>query len=368
MAEQGQNSRLAVWSLLAGALTWGVLWYPYRVLASQGVGGVLASVLTYAVALALALLIWHRQLGPVRPSGLLLAIGLSGAACNLGYVLATLHGEVMRVLLLFYLAPLWTVLLARLWLGECLNRVGAGVVALSVVGAATMLWHPELGLPWPKNGAEWLGLGAGVLFACANVLSRKAESISIAQKSTAIFAGAGLSRLTDRNPAISPCIRSRVVIAEPNMAEAALEVLPDAVFQGRQVFATGMSVAIHRKAAFAAEQLVHRHAGALALDVPERLIESAQGVVQHRPVAPVALHQVHLKKLFAARDIFTKHKRLDVLFDGSIGGAEALGKGGAAQPIQARLGGQHLDDDKAGPRPGGLDQKGFYIGDCDSHI
>ena len=190
MAEQGQNSRLAVWSLLAGALTWGVLWYPYRVLASQGVGGVLASVLTYAVALALALLIWHRQLGPVRPSGLLLAIGLSGAACNLGYVLATLHGEVMRVLLLFYLAPLWTVLLARLWLGERLNRVGAGVVALSIAGAATMLWHPELGLPWPKNGAEWLGLGAGVLFACANVLSRKAESVSIAQKSTAIFAGA----------------------------------------------------------------------------------------------------------------------------------------------------------------------------------
>lgn len=190
MAEQGRNGRLAVWSLLTGALTWGVLWYPYRVLEAHGVSGVLASVLTYAVALALALLIWHRQLVPVRPSGLLFAIGLSGAACNLGYVLATLHGEVMRVLLLFYLAPLWTVLLARLWLGERLDRVGAGVVALSVVGAATMLWHPELGLPWPKNGAEWLGLGAGVFFACSNVLSRKAEAISIAQKSTAIFAGA----------------------------------------------------------------------------------------------------------------------------------------------------------------------------------
>jgi drug/metabolite transporter (DMT)-like permease len=43
---------------------------------------------------------------------MLLLIALVAGGCNLGYVLATVHGEVMRVLLLFYLAPLWTVLLA----------------------------------------------------------------------------------------------------------------------------------------------------------------------------------------------------------------------------------------------------------------
>jgi len=95
----------------------------------------------------------------------------------------------MRVLLLFYLAPLWTVLLARLLLGERITPAGAGVVALSLAGAVTMLWHPELGTPWPRAGAEWLGLAAGFLFALANVLIRRASHYPIELKTLAVFAG-----------------------------------------------------------------------------------------------------------------------------------------------------------------------------------
>lgn len=191
MAEEARNNnRLAVAALITGAFVWGVLWYPYRLLVGFGVDGIQASGITYAIAFALALIFWRHSLSKLRPSWLLLAIALSGAVCNLGYVLATLYGEVMRVLLLFYLAPLWTILLSRLWLGERLGRVGVGVVGLSLVGAVTMLWHPDLGLPWPKNGAEWLGLAAGFFFACSNVLSRRAQELSVEVKSTAMFAGA----------------------------------------------------------------------------------------------------------------------------------------------------------------------------------
>lgn len=186
----GRRTHLAVGALLTGALVWGVLWYPYRVLAGLGISGIAASALTYAVALALALVFWRRALAALRPSWLLAAIGLAGAACNMGYVLATLHGEVMRVLLLFYLAPLWTILLARWWLGEQLGVWGLAVVGLSLGGAATMLWHPAMGLPWPRNGAEWLGLASGFFFACSNVLSRRAQALSIEVKSVAMFVGA----------------------------------------------------------------------------------------------------------------------------------------------------------------------------------
>jgi len=189
-AVAGQGRHLASAALVLGALVWGVLWYPYRVLATLGIGGILASGLTYTVALVLALLFWRPALRQLRFSWLLLSIGLAGACCNLGYVLSTLHGEVMRVLLLFYLAPLWTILLARWWLKEHLDRAGLGVVALSIAGAATMLWHPALGLPWPRHGAEWLGVAAGMLFACSNVLSRRAQDLSIQVKSFAMFAGA----------------------------------------------------------------------------------------------------------------------------------------------------------------------------------
>lgn len=179
----------AVLALLAGALVWGLIWYPYRVLRDAGIDGIVASTASYGVALLLGLLFFRRSLGGFKPSWSLLGLALAAGACNLGYVLATLNGEVMRVLLLFYLAPLWTVLLSRLLLGESLNRFGAFVVALSLAGAATMLWHPALGLPLPRDGADWLGLGAGFSFALFNVLSRRAAGVGIEIKSLVAFAG-----------------------------------------------------------------------------------------------------------------------------------------------------------------------------------
>jgi drug/metabolite transporter (DMT)-like permease len=104
-------------------------------------------------------------------------------------VLATLNGEVVRVLLLFYLAPLWTVLLSRVLLGERLNRFGAFLIAMSLAGAATMFWQPSIGMPIPRDLADWLGLAAGFSFALFNVLSRQAKGIDIEIKSMVAFAG-----------------------------------------------------------------------------------------------------------------------------------------------------------------------------------
>lgn len=180
---------VAVAALLTGALVWGVIWYPYRALQEAGIEGIAATTATYAVALGLGLFFFRRSLHQFSPSWSLAWLALAAGACNIGYVLATLHGEVVRVLLLFYLAPLWTVLLSRLLLEERLNRIGVLVVALSLVGAMTILWRADVGLPLPQDGADWLGLGAGFSFALFNVLSRRAEGVSIEIKSLAAFAG-----------------------------------------------------------------------------------------------------------------------------------------------------------------------------------
>ena len=116
----------------------------------------------------------------------------SAGWANFGYVLAMLHGEVMRVLLLFYLAPLWTLLLSYWLLGERLNRYGYLVIALSLGGAFVMLWKPELGMPFPQNSSEWLGLSAGVGFALSNVVSRRANHLSVEAKSFSIWLGTAL--------------------------------------------------------------------------------------------------------------------------------------------------------------------------------
>jgi len=188
----GREKTVARLALLTGAIVWGIIWYPYRLLEQAGLSGLRASVLSYLIALGFGLLFLHSQLRNLKArrfSPMLLLIGFAAGACNLGYVLATLHGEVMRVLLLFYLAPLWTVVWSRLLLKERLNGDGAAVIALSLCGAVTMLWRPELGAPWPANPAEWLGLAAGFMFALSNVLVRQAEHLTIEIKSLAVFAG-----------------------------------------------------------------------------------------------------------------------------------------------------------------------------------
>lgn len=185
----GRHKTVAMLSLLSGAIVWGIIWYPYRMLEQAGLSGLRASILTYLVALILGILLLHPRVSKERPTWILLLIGICAAACNLGYVLAMLHGQVMRVLLLFYLAPLWTVLWSRLLLKERLTATGTAVIALSLTGAITMLWRPELGAPWPANPSEWLGMAAGFLFALSNVLVRQAAHLSIEIKSLAVFAG-----------------------------------------------------------------------------------------------------------------------------------------------------------------------------------
>ncbi len=187
--EVQREKRRAVLSLLTGALIWGLIWYPYRILRDAGIDGILASTVSYTIAFVLGLVFLRRSLGHFTPSWTLFWLALAAGGCNLGYVLATLTGEVVRVLLLFYLAPLWTVVLSRFLLGERLSRVGVFVIALSLTGAATVLWQPSAGLPIPQSVADWLGLGAGFSFALFNVLSRQAKGVSIELKSMVAFAG-----------------------------------------------------------------------------------------------------------------------------------------------------------------------------------
>lgn len=184
---------MPVAGLLSGALVWGMIWYPFRELEVAGVDGALATLLTYMLAIVCGVLllprVW-RELPQVGWWGVLLV--LSAGWTNFGYVLAMLDGEVMRVLLLFYLAPVWTILFSFWLLGERLNRYGYAIIFLSLSGALVMLWEPHLGMPLPDNAAEWIGLSAGMGFALSNVVARRCSHLSEETKSFGIWFGTSL--------------------------------------------------------------------------------------------------------------------------------------------------------------------------------
>ncbi|MDQ3187180.1 MAG: DMT family transporter [Pseudomonadota bacterium] len=191
--KHNKQNLLPVTALLGGAVIWGLLWYPYRLLEQAEISGSIATTVTYFIALSLGLVSFRKDLRMSHILGgepyLLFGIALFAGWTNLAYVLGVIHGEVMRVLLLFYLAPLWTIMFSRLLLNEKLSLHGYMVLALSLAGATTMLWQPASGSLLPSSYGDWMGLSAGFMFALSNVLSRKDQYHNIRLKSMAVWAG-----------------------------------------------------------------------------------------------------------------------------------------------------------------------------------
>jgi drug/metabolite transporter (DMT)-like permease len=185
---------LAIFGLLFGALAWGVIWYPYRLMAEAGVSGVASSFYTYLIATAIGAVVFgkHWRGFFAQPSSIVW-LGLAAGWANMSYVIAVIDGEVMRIMLLFYLSPLWTLLLARFWLKEPMTKVGLISISIALTGAYIMLAGPFTKVanhwPVPQNNPEWLALSSGMAFAMANVITRKSSHLTIRAKSFAVWIG-----------------------------------------------------------------------------------------------------------------------------------------------------------------------------------
>ena len=107
-------------------------------------------------------------------------------------ILAVLDGNVMRVLLLFYLSPVWAVILGWIFLKEHVSRYTAGILVVAITGAVMMLWHPGEPWPWPRGAADWLALTAGFAFAVSNIFVRYGEAIPVQVKGLVSWGGVAL--------------------------------------------------------------------------------------------------------------------------------------------------------------------------------
>lgn len=189
MNATGRAGVLAALALTFNAFVWGVSWWPFRQLEQVGLHPLWATAMIYALAV-LAITAWRPQawgqLWRARSLWwLVLASGTTNATFNWGVTV----GDVVRVVLLFYLMPLWAVLLARLLLREPLTPAALGRVALALAGAGIVLWPEGGGLPLPRTLAEGLGVLGGFTFALNNVLLRREAHQPEAARALAMFLG-----------------------------------------------------------------------------------------------------------------------------------------------------------------------------------
>jgi drug/metabolite transporter (DMT)-like permease len=180
-------------ALTFNALVWGTSWWPFRQLQAQGLHPLWTTVFVYALAVVVIAVLRPRAFTQLLRTPalwvLVLASGMTNATFNWGVVI----GDVVRVVLLFYLMPLWSVLLARVLLNEPLTRAAALRVLMALSGAAIVLW-PEAGLgpkglPLPQALPDWLGLVGGFSFALNNVMLRREAKTPEEGRALAMFVG-----------------------------------------------------------------------------------------------------------------------------------------------------------------------------------
>ncbi len=184
------HNRLAIAALLFSSSLWGIIWYPLRWLDEAGMSAVWSSLVMYLAAGALALpFLFKRNLFNVSNRRDLLFLAIAAGITNVAFLVALTEGEVMRVMLLFYLSPIWSVLLSRWWLKERLSSSAIAMLGLAMTGSLVMLWDSSVGWPWPRDLADWLALTASIAFSVNNVLARKLAGVSMAAKTGVIWWG-----------------------------------------------------------------------------------------------------------------------------------------------------------------------------------
>jgi hypothetical protein len=128
----------------------------------------------------------------------------------------------------------------------------------------------------------------------------------------------------------------------PDVAEALRHQLARVVDHFRNLAPAGVRVTVGRLAALAAEQLIHGHPRHPSLDVPQRLVHPADGVVQNRPVAPVRGVVHRLPQVVDAVSGLARQKRPQVPLHRRRHQLGALRVCGAAVPVEPVLVRDHL--------------------------
>lgn len=183
------QTRLAVIVLFVSSVGWGLTWLPIKLLSDWGIDGLHLIFIAFASGVVL-LSPWLYKQYPVwkKSIGLMLLIALSGGIANASFQTAIYHGDVVRVMILFYMLPVWSVLGGRIFLKEHVDRQRIIAVVLCLSGAFIILdvWHTSWqGISWIDILAVMSGMG----LAATNILFRFTQGSPVMSKVGFMFIG-----------------------------------------------------------------------------------------------------------------------------------------------------------------------------------
>jgi drug/metabolite transporter (DMT)-like permease len=183
---QSLTASLAV--VACGSL-WGIYWLPLRHLEQAGLSGGWQTAAFFIAALppGLALAFLARSEIRAQLRNFLLLALFNGMTFNL-YSNAYAHTTVFNVLFLFYLAPVWSILIARFWYKERVSLVRIGCVFVGLGGLVVML-SGDGGLPLPRNLGDWMALVSGILWAVLTIRIRNSQEIGSVANLAAFLIG-----------------------------------------------------------------------------------------------------------------------------------------------------------------------------------
>ena len=183
------NTRIAVLVLFLSSAGWGLTWLPIKALSDMGLDGLhLVFIAFLSGALLLLPWLYKQRYHWKQKISFMLMIALAGGFANASFQTAIYHGDVIRVMILFYMLPVWSVIGGRIFLREKVDAVRVVAVLLCLSGAFIIL---DIGhTSW--TGVSWidlLAMGSGMGLAATNILFRFTQDIPVMSKVSAMFIG-----------------------------------------------------------------------------------------------------------------------------------------------------------------------------------
>jgi drug/metabolite transporter (DMT)-like permease len=160
-------------AVAGSGMIWGIWWLPLRQLEGAGLAGNWANLAVYALAALLtapfAFALRRRVTAQLRA---LLIIGVVSGISLCLWNLALLTGSVVRVTLLFYLAPVWCTALSLIVFKEPVRAMRLLTIVGGLAGAAVLVGIEQGGTA-PLSAADGMALLSSLSFACMTVYMRK---------------------------------------------------------------------------------------------------------------------------------------------------------------------------------------------------